>query len=348
MFTQNQVRQLYVAKNLVTEASGLDTAGDIMLVSPSGQTDMYFNFVNADGEVMRTDLINKDKIMSITVTPADKMKYTSKATVITLDNAVLGSDDNPIPGEDYILNVKMNRNNWPSEQTPNHKYGVVHSVANMAPKTFYATMAVSLAQNLGREGLLKVYLTTAGTATGSTSSDLVEVKVTDKVDNLTGTYTGIVIDEIEQPFSIGKTEQRSVPYEVHSDNIYVSGDETKWGVETEITGFTEVENGAKIAELEWFHHGQRGDIYREAAWPTNWPNKMLADPTQKYDTIDIHYYWNGANHAVQKSEKDITIVCATGVTSDLVDDINTACSGVANWNDLVYSATGDVSTVILD
>ena len=36
-----------------------------------------------------TDLIDKNKIMSVTVTPADKQKYTSKATVITLKNDVI-------------------------------------------------------------------------------------------------------------------------------------------------------------------------------------------------------------------------------------------------------------------
>ena len=33
------------------------------------------------------------------------------------------------------------------------------------------------------------------------------------------------------------------------------------------------------------------------------------DPTAKYDTLDIHYAFTDSNESVQKSEKDITIVC---------------------------------------
>ena len=89
MFTHNQVRQFYVANAYESAASGLDTAGDIILVQQDG--DMYFNYVNPDGEILRTDLIDKNKIMSVTVTPADKQKYVSKATVITLKNDVIDS-----------------------------------------------------------------------------------------------------------------------------------------------------------------------------------------------------------------------------------------------------------------
>ena len=36
----------------------------------------------------------------------------------------------------------------------------------------------------------------------------------------------------------------------------------------------------------------------------------MVDPTKEYHTLDIHYAYVGANESVQKSEKDITIVCA--------------------------------------
>ena len=35
----------------------------------------------------------------------------------------------------------------------------------------------------------------------------------------------------------------------------------------------------------------------------------LVDPTAKYDTLDIHYAFTDSNESVQKSEKDITLVC---------------------------------------
>lgn len=329
MFTQNQVRQFYVAKARETAASGLDTAGDIMVATQGD--DVYFNYVNADGNVMRTDLIDKKKIMSITMTPASAMKYTSKATYIALSPDALDSS-NPIPGEDYMLNIKYMNLDYQSEQNPSIKYGVVHTTSSTTPSDFYKTMAKSLAANLKHDmsNGLKVYTTSATSATAVTTGNIVEIKT--DADIPTGEVKAIVIDE-------------AVPtiYEVHSDEIIADGEETKWGVETVIEGFTTMENGPKIADMEKFYHGERGDIYRGSAFPTEWPNKMLADPTQKYDTIDIHYYWNGANHAIQKSEKDITIACATGATSGIVSDIKTA---IPDASGLTYSATG-VSTVIL-
>lgn len=36
----------------------------------------------------------------------------------------------------------------------------------------------------------------------------------------------------------------------------------------------------------------------------------MVDATKEYHVLDIHYAYVGSNEAVQKSEKDITIVCA--------------------------------------
>lgn len=333
-------------------ASGLTNVGDIDVKSQGN--DLYFNFVNADGEVMRTDLIDKGKIMSITVTPAAKQARKSKATFVVLDpNAKADTNDDNTPnligGQDYMLNITIPQMYYKSDQVRGFKYGVVHATNSMSDSDFYKKMALSLVANMSREAwpILKVYLTTATSAsnvTFGTNTTLVTEQSTET--SLNGTYTAIVIDEAEQAWNLGRMTQEPVFYEAKSDEILVSGDYMKWGVETEFVGDTTTENGKKIAEMEWFYHGERGDIYREAAWPNNWPNHMMADPTKKYDTIDIHYYWNGANHAIQKSEKDITIACPVGtgetqVAQTLVGKIATEIGD----SDLTYSATG-VTTVI--
>ena len=59
--------------------------------------------------------------------------------------------------------------------------------------------------------------------------------------------------------------------------------------------------------------GERGDQYRMFAAPQDRiPTKLLIDPTQEYDVINIHYYFVDSLGGVQKSEKDITIVLPTG------------------------------------
>lgn len=338
MFTHNQVRQFYVANAYESAASGLDTAGDIILVEQDG--DMYFNYVNPDGEILRTDLIDKNKIMSITVTPADKQKYISKATVITLKNDVLDSQNsnNPVAGEDYMVNVKAWNPKYQSETSPVWKYGVMHTTSATTPSDFYKGLAKSLAANIDKNIFvgLKVYgLTASGDITALTTGNTTEVNA-DTVIPTGTTFYGIVVDEKEPCI-----------YDANGDYVYVNGDETLWADTKELAGMTIFENGQKIADMEKFYHGERGDIYREGSFPYNWENKMVANPASKYDTIDIHYYWNGANHAIQKSEKDITIACASGVATSIVTAINGACSGLTGWSNLTYNATGNISTVIL-
>ena len=347
MLTQNQVRQFYVANAV---SSGLTTAGDIN-VETSGN-DMYFNVVNADGEVMRTDLVNKNKIKSVTFTPAEAMEYTSKATYIKLSEDALDTNGKPIAGQDYILNIKVNQLNWPSDSCPGWKYGVVHTISgtNNTTSNFYKTLAKSLSVNMSRdaEKLMKVYcVNVSGAASSLTTSNVTEI--TKDSDIPTGTVYAVLVDEAEQPWKLGAMNQEAVNYEAKGDNIIVSGEEIKWSEETVIPGFTKIQDGKKIADMEWFYHGERGDIYREGAWPNNWANQMLANKNTKYDTVDIHYYWNGANHASQLSEKDITIACpattgGTQVATTLISAIKTAAD--ITDADLTGSGSGVQTTII--
>lgn len=70
-------------------------------------------------------------------------------------------------------------------------------------------------------------------------------------------------------------------------------------------------------------------------WPNYVPTKYLVDPTKEYDTIAIHFAYTGANHSVQMSEKDITILVpadatvgsgenAASLTNTIIAAINTA------------------------
>ena len=64
-----------------------------------------------------------------------------------------------------------------------------------------------------------------------------------------------------------------------------------------------------LADLEYFCMGARGDHYRMMGYPNVIKTKYLVDPDSKYDTLDIHYAFIDSNESVQKSEKDITLVC---------------------------------------
>jgi hypothetical protein len=71
--------------------------------------------------------------------------------------------------------------------------------------------------------------------------------------------------------------------------------------------------------------GERGDVYRGVGFPNNFNTTYLVDPSKAYHTLDIHYAYVGSNEAVQKSEKDITIVCADKAElNKVISAVNTA------------------------
>jgi hypothetical protein len=327
MFTQNQTRQLYVVKNVVDNEANLVNPGDIMFHGTFGQPDFYFNYVSTDGKIQRSDMIDGGMDYSVSpaiFTAADTQKRTSKAYVVTLDTNLLTNNQRLINGQDYMLNIRIQQYYFKSDLYDAWKHGVVHGAGNMEPKKFYAMMALSLFGNFSREPwpILKFGVTTStidDNYTVSGDQNITWINKNTKIDDLTGTYTALIIDEEPQDWHLGKMEQEPVIYNVACDYIIASGEQMIWGEAKEAEGKLEIEDGKKIADMEWFYHGERGDIYREYAYPNNFDNVALVDPTKKYDAIDVHFYWQGANHAVQKSEKDITLVMDTtlGITNDV-------------------------------
>lgn len=328
IYTQNQVRQLYVVNEVVDyQSSATLQQGEIRVHNSSDGT-MYFEYKGADGNQVRSDIIKKSNLLNVQFTPANKMKRTSVATFVALDSTVNGGL--PIPGEDYILNIRINQYCNPSDDNYIFKYGVVGATAAMASNAsaFYIKLALSLAKNFSREvqPLLKFYLTEATNAASvDFSNNCTLVTATTLESALTGTYTGIVIDEAPQDWHLGKMTQEAVMYEVYPDTIVSAGLRVTWGTAEQIDGNEVFQNGKNIADLEYFYHGERGDIYRGIGWPHNIETTLTANPSKTYDVIDIHYYTDLANHAVQKQEKDITLAIATDATSgtsDLIADLN--------------------------
>jgi len=147
----------------------------------------------------------------------------------------------------------------------------------------------------------------------------------------TGTTTGLVVEEIEQPWVMGRMESMPVKFTLQPDQIVVSGDELTWGTVTAVSATTTVNNGKKIAELEYFCMGERGDIYRNVGYPYVINTTYLVDATLAYNTLDIHYYYVGNNEAPQRSEKDITLVFPS-VGSPLSAQVALANSVITAFN----------------
>ena len=123
-----------------------------------------------------------------------------------------------------------------------------------------------------------------------------------------GDASGLIVEEAPQEWILGTFPQVPVNFTLMPDSIVVNGDDRIWGLVEKQASTNSIPDGHKIADLEYFCMGERGDVYRMMGFPNVIRTKYLVDPDLKYNTIDIHYAYVGPNEAVQKSEKDITIV----------------------------------------
>lgn len=332
-FSTNQARQLYVANALKsTNVIATDAAGSIAVKLDTAKSHLYFEYMGAGG-MTRSDLIDIKNILYAKATDADDLAYDLAKYKLTLDTTVNGGE--PVVAQDYILRIAFRNYPGLSEEDQYFKYGMVHAVTGMTASDFYKTLALSLVKNFSREeqGLLKFYLETGGTDAGTVAGTPTEVTKDTKESSLTGTYTGIVIEEAPQDWILGVMEQTPVNFTIQPDLIIDNGDERIWGVVKKVASTNSIPDGHKIADLEYFCMGERGDIYRMVGFPYVIRTKYLVDPDIKYNVIDIHYAYVGSNESVQKSEKDITIVvpkigannkASNALANSIISGINTA------------------------
>ena len=327
VFSVNQARHLYVAKEVKSpHVVSADAAGSISVRTDKNKTHLYFEYKSADG-LVRSDLIDIKNIMYAKATKASNMARELKTVTVTLDSTVNGGQ--PVGGQDYILRIAFRQFVGISDAYTYIKYGMVHAYNNMSVADFYKELAKSLVNNFSRELTPLVKFTLAAGEEGT------PVDINTKWDDLKGEYDSIVIDEVEQPWSLGTLAQVPVYFDVYPSTITVDGDERTWGKVEDTESEGKVGNGKNIADLEYFCMGESGDVYRNAGWPNSIHTTYMVDPSKEYHTLDIHYAYVGSNESVQKSEKDITIVAsdaatlnsvitavktATGLTIDSVED----------------------------
>lgn len=300
VYSTNQARHLYVATATSDYTVGKDAEGNIFL-----------KVKNADGDLLRTDLITN--ILSAKATKASAMQRELNAVEVSGTPAVTGS---------YTLGITYRQWIAASDETFYHewasaKFTMAGTTATAAEiSAFYKALAINLAKNVEKQGMVQVYLISA-------AADDTKVPVTaNNSATLTATdYNKLVIMEIEQNWVLGTTPQ-TVVY-VEKDNVIAP-----WATVADIHSATYVKNGKEVADMEYFYLGERGDQYRGIGWPYATPTKGKVDFTKEYDIIDIHYAYVGNNEGVQKSEKTLTIACVADgsytIANDLIGKINTA------------------------
>ena len=318
--SDNQFRNLYVMKAYKASESALEAVGDTTLKVDTAKNSMYLVYKDTEDN-LTSDIIDLKNLLYVKSTKAADMARKLNSQSVTL-NA------DPVSGQDYVLNVEVRNFVALGDDSTHIKFGAVHAVKGMTKSDFYKAMAVNLAKNLSREvsPILNVLLTKNDTTDGESE---VPVLVNGKMQNLatlksTETYTDIIIDEVEQPWRRGVAQVEPVNFNTTCGTILMDGDDVIWGTVEKETG-DEIQNGKQIADMEWFYHGTRGDIYREATYPDNFDFKPLVDETKAYSTLDIHFAYVGPGVEVAKSERTITVVCADAVElNKLITAIKTA------------------------
>lgn len=291
-FSINQVRHLYVA-NSVGKANTTPTKkGELSPFGVTGKT-LYFQHYGAGG------LVSSDKIDVACIKKATQTAYADlcdklHSTTVKITEAVIG--------QTYALKVVFRHYIGFGEEDQTVRIGTYTTRTGDTVDKIAAGLAKSLQLNTKKEHLIKVAV---------------------DADTLT-------ISEVEQDWKLGKFPVAIIPFDVYCGEITNNGlADYDWATIAD-GPTTDTNDGIKkLADLEYFCMGARGDEYRGMGYPRNFDTEYLINMNSEYDVINIHYVYVGEGVDVQKSEKDIHILVPAGDTT-LATAINTITGAAAS------------------
>lgn len=325
VFSTNQNRQFYVINKVVTDLTK-PTTGDVQVkVIDNGiDKELYFMVMGAD-TVLKSDRIPLKNLSYAKAVPASDMVTSLKCVKVSLNADV--NNGAPVIGQDYILRINFRQFYGMSDQDQYFKDVAVRATSSTTATAtdFYEKMVEALNLSFSRE-------------VGATRNSNPYLSFDCDED-------GIYITEKEQSWTLGTEAQERVYFEVVPTTIYVDGVDEIWGTledktaskDTAELGTSAYGNGKKIAGLEWFCMGERGDQYRQIGWPNNIDTKYLVDPSKQYDVLELHYAFTDDGINSYRSEKDITFVA---VSDDATGQSTAATTGIDALVSAINKATG--------
>lgn len=294
----NQVRQVYVVSSL--KAEGTPSALGELAVKKEQANYLYFQHYGHGG-LTSSDRIAIPLIRSITQTPAAKMQDTLHTHTITV-----GTIPDDYAGKTLKIKVLIHEYVGQGANDYTYRFGL-YRVKNGDTA---ATVAAKLAADLqGSVGLMK----------GADASNINNYK--EKYFTVTVNAAVITISEVDQSanWELGRFPVSQSPVEVFIEGVTTNEGvyDSTWA--TVVANATEIKVnnvGKKMADLEWFAHGFRGDKVRGVGYPYAITTKYQVDATSNaYDCIDIHYAYQGKGISAQFSEKEITLIVPAGNTT---------------------------------
>ena len=320
-FSTNQVRHFFVAGAI---DSNVDTNLDIYLgTAETGE--LYLKYKNADGLLTRSVTFDPKKIRCINKQAAADLATKLMAHTIAIDTNVVTLAN--LVGKTLVGKVDI-LGAYDGSNSPQLSFNaiVVGDATNTANATaFHKALAYAIAQALPitdpKYPWLKVF------------SNGTEVTPHTALADITGSASGVVLVEAAQKYVRGKLTgdpcHFNVSFQLQDGNLA----DVVWGTDTvaasAITNNTVVPINWKLADLEDFAQGERGDYYRGYAYPNDYNPAKAIDPFSDtaYYMLTVECYWNGTVSDVQKSPMTIQVAGPQAVINSLYIAIEAAMNG---------------------
>lgn len=366
LYSSDRYNHLFIVKK-VAEAGDLDNghlkptaAVGTAHVRTSGDL-LYMEYMGPGG-VITSDYINKDRVLrqSSAAGSADCRPLSARVIRLTdVKGTGNGADgtlsDQALLGQDYLLTVRVGGYIGLDHMDARLMQACVRGRDGMTNSELYARLAHSLALNIASlpDPMIRVLLLTG---TGEEVGREVTIRggrVTVKLDDILSDgekYTGILVRErVDEKYSQGRGEEVPADISVQARRVVYNEASVVWCEDkaatvdkTKVYGVGGCDaasahlmpNGRRVADLEYWAMGERGDQERHAGWPNNVETEYVADPRQVYDWLNIRFYWSGRHEAVQRSEREMTVAAPhwaditaaspkeSGVLNKLIGKIN--------------------------
>ena len=270
--------------NQVMQFYVVDSAADIKILPYKDEKAFKISFTKLG--------VTSDKIENVEwakLTKAAKLQPKAKKATITFAGEV-------VVGQDYAVKVSYPEVGGAGVESWTTKTAVAHAGKGATKATVIEELVAQLTKILGVDDVLTVAAVEGG------------FTIAPKVEN-------VKYERGIRPIAIPD-------FNVTVNQVVEEGELTDWvtlddaqqiPVEAIETGLA---SGYKLADMEYFAMGERGDEYRMAAYPNHIVTDYKIVPTEDYDVYNVHYSYKGYNTQSHKSEKDLIIAVPAGTTLD--------------------------------
>jgi hypothetical protein len=275
-FSTNQVLHFYVNDPAVNS---------VVAVGSKKFADGAFSLEVSDS----TGVLRSDKIENVMwVKKATAAKQVTPYMEANLQFSADVNEGAPIAGQNYIVRVSYPSVGGTGIEAWTTKTATAYAKASSTAETILEELATALNEAFAADGVL------VATADGSTL-------------NITQS------DLATKTFEAGVRPAYAVQFTVTAAKVVADGEEVDWLTEDsfKVTANTElgISGSYKLADMEYFALGERGDEYRMMGWPNvafKSKDYYKIDVAKDYDVYTIHFASVGAN-ANHKMEKEIVI-----------------------------------------